>query len=249
MMTRQNELPTNPKALGLVPIWDLCNHSPGKHSTSVALNPNTGDVNVECLAMRNFDVNDHITIFYGMRPNSELLLFSGFVQPNNEFDTFVIPLPLSRADALHALKKRVLEKAKVAVFPKLRDNADPLAPKDADVEQWIMRVRANSDGSIGDDGLGVARIISMDKLSLASFLRSGDSLPAKGSTDEALALNVIVEAAKGVIQRYEKVSGDSVAADSIQETQIRLINELLVEEQNLLRRVISKHSLETNCLT
>ena len=242
VMTRQNELPTNPRALALVPVWDLCNHSPGKHTTSVAVNPETGGVSVECIAMKKFESGDDVTIFYGMRPNSELLLFSGFVQPNNEYDTYAIPLPLRRSDPLHPLKKRVLEKAKVAIYPKLRNDADPLAPNDSDVEEWIARVHANSDGSMSEDGRAVARIISMDKAALATFLRSGDILPPRGSTEEALALSVIVEAANGVLERYLKPTSDTLAVDAIQETQLRLINQLLTEERNLLQRVILRHS-------
>lgn len=241
VMTRQNELPTNPRALALVPVWDLCNHSPGKHTTSVALNPETGNVSVECSAMRKFDVNDEVTIFYGMRPNSELLLFSGFVQPNNEFDTYAIPLPLRRSDPLHPLKRRVLEKAKVAIYPKLRPDADPLARNEADVEEWIARVHANSDGSMSCNALAVARIISMDKATLVTFLRSGHALPPKGSTDENSALNVIIEAAKGVVERYMNLSSVDSAVDEIQKTQLHLIEQLLIEERDLLLRVIVRH--------
>lgn len=295
VMTRQNEIPTDPRSLALVPIWDLCNHAPGTHTTSVALSPETGDVFVECDAMCDFKTGDPITIFYGTRPNSELLLFSGFLQSNNMYNKITIPLALRRTDPLHNLKLRILEKAKVVVFPYsdvlMKDeitnsNSSQLKPSEADsmfafkkrltdkfypgavvpdrhmVSEWIVTVAANSDGELCDDGLALARVISMDKETLGSFLRSGSKLPMKSFENEEAekrALNFVVEATglvdvvyKSSFEKAQNTKSEHMVESSngarsdaqvyaVDTSQVQLITQLVSEEHQLLRKVIQVH--------
>lgn len=87
VMTRQNQLlaPRGaPPVLALVPVWDMCNHAPGRATTSVIVGED--GASVECGAMRDFEEGEAVSIFYGRRSNVELALFSGFVQEGNVHD-------------------------------------------------------------------------------------------------------------------------------------------------------------------
>ncbi len=277
VMTRQNEIPTDPRSLALVPVWDLCNHSPGTHTTSVAINPETDTVTVECDAMRSFNEGDPVTIFYGTRPNSEMLLFSGFLQKDNVYDKASIPLVLRKTDPLYSLKLRLLEKAKVVAMPQKDETndgddapvalklpeTDPLSafkrrildksrvappPEEEPADFWVIKVVARSDGSLADDGLALARVISMDKESLGAFLRTGNKLPTKPLADieaERRALDLVWEATKGEVEKYNDVTDEeSYETGKSCPVQMKLIEQLQTEEQELLQRILKVHREE-----
>ena len=64
-----------------------------------------------CLANRNINVNDQVTIFYGRRNNTDLLIHNGFVPDSkNSFDSFILKLGISPQDALYQKKCLVLKK-------------------------------------------------------------------------------------------------------------------------------------------
>lgn len=102
VMTRQNAVPSmkssGSPSLALVPVWDMCNHENGPHTTAVIVNKTTSAVEVECKAMRSFKKGEALTIFYGERSNVELLLFSGFILDHNDFDSVNITVCLDGAD-------------------------------------------------------------------------------------------------------------------------------------------------------
>ena len=92
-ITRQNEVPAAAAAdstLALIPLWDMCNHSNSKdtdtsfvaaalnEASSSSLEVSSGGA-LECRAMRDIAKDEQVYIFYGERPNSDLLLYSGFV--------------------------------------------------------------------------------------------------------------------------------------------------------------------------
>ncbi|GAB1597643.1 actin-histidine N-methyltransferase-like [Argonauta hians] len=107
VMTRQNQIPSsngNQMINALIPFWDMCNHCNGQLSTDFDLAENLG----KCYAMENFQKGDQVFIFYGRRPNSELLLHNGFVYMENSFDSYAIKLGVSKSDPLYALKSEVL---------------------------------------------------------------------------------------------------------------------------------------------
>jgi hypothetical protein len=78
--------------LALIPVWDLSNHkSSGAMSTGF-------DERVDSVvAMVDSDLTrgDEICMFYGHRPNYQLLLWQGFTVADNPFDSYPISLPLS----------------------------------------------------------------------------------------------------------------------------------------------------------
>jgi SET domain len=111
VMTRQNSLVSDGSGqsplLALVPVWDLCNHAQGRQTTSVLLDQASGLTQVECTAMRNFSSGDPITIFYGQRSNVDLLLYSGFVQPENPHDLVDVAIPFEGNDKRTRIQKTV----------------------------------------------------------------------------------------------------------------------------------------------
>lgn len=278
VMTRQNEIPTEPRSLALVPVWDMCNHSPGTNTTSVVINPETETVTVDCDAMRTFKEGDAITIFYGRRQNSELLLFSGFLQKDNIYDKVSIPLVLRKTDPLCSMKLRIMEKAKVVAMPQKDPSNEPdskpvplklpetdplsafkrrildksrviIPPETEPADMWLIKVIARSDGSLGDDGLALARVISMDKDTLLEFLHTRNKLPIKPLSDtnaENKALKLVWEASKTVADRYDSFVGeDEVPLPSTCcPKQMELIAQLLDEERALLQRVLTVHQGE-----
>lgn len=172
VMTRQNQFPSavpgQPSALALVPVWDMCNHAVGEHTTSVLLDPTTDEASVECAAMRTFEKGDAITIFYGNRPNVELLLYSGFVQADNEFDQVLVPIRFDAEDrrenvAKVVLARRELHAAGLEAISGVDDNgsmtlAGSVSGKDGgcvdEVLATVARVRATAldGGDTGGDG-------------------------------------------------------------------------------------------------
>mmetsp|Transcript_20985 Transcript_20985/g.85544 ORF Transcript_20985/g.85544 Transcript_20985/m.85544 type:complete len:115 (+) Transcript_20985:2957-3301(+) len=83
-MTRQNMVPTSTggESLALIPLWDMINHSQGEYTTQYDLARDQ----VEFFAMTDTPRDKQILMFYGPRPNSELLLHAGFVHGENLHD-------------------------------------------------------------------------------------------------------------------------------------------------------------------
>lgn len=75
-------------AFALIPLWDMINHANG-HVTS-RHDPTAQQT--ECVAMADFHAGEQIFMFYGERPNAELLLYSGFVMEYNPHDYMLIKL-------------------------------------------------------------------------------------------------------------------------------------------------------------
>jgi len=110
-MTRQNRVPSkllkNEMCLALVPAWDMMNHARGPATTSF----NEESRCVEFRAMKDLVQGEAIEMFYGPRPNSELLMYSGFVFETNEFDIVPVSLQISSLDPLKKIKNMLIVKA------------------------------------------------------------------------------------------------------------------------------------------
>lgn len=129
VLTRQNGVPSKQsqqQQLALIPVWDMCNHEEGKITTYYDLSKQES----ECFAMRNFKQGEQVSfgrvnllvvfihvfffcfpyfqffIYYGKRPNSELLLFSGFINPSNVNDSIKISLSLPKGESASISEKR-----------------------------------------------------------------------------------------------------------------------------------------------
>lgn len=102
--SRQNQVPQwGHNALSeyaLIPAWDMCNHDHGDLQTFWDVNSDS----TESHAMRAYKKGEQVYIFYGPRPNSDLLLHAGFVYENNRFDALAIRVRLA-PDAEHIKDK------------------------------------------------------------------------------------------------------------------------------------------------
>ena len=96
VLTRQNELPSvsspslsqTAAPVALIPFWDMCNHDTGEMTSFY----NVETDRLESSAIRDYCPGEQVFMFYGPRPNSQLLLFSGFVHPDNPYDHLTIQL-------------------------------------------------------------------------------------------------------------------------------------------------------------
>lgn len=114
VMTRQNQVPSKDgegMSLGLIPLWDMCNHTNGEMKTDFD-KEHDACVNY---ALRDFAVGDQIYMCYGRRSSADLLLYSGFVYPANIYDGMAIQLGLSSSDRLYAMKAQLCAVMKLGV--------------------------------------------------------------------------------------------------------------------------------------
>ncbi|XP_037073275.1 actin-histidine N-methyltransferase-like [Pollicipes pollicipes] len=184
-MTRMNNIPAledrGQGVPGLIPFWDLCNHANGRVSEQrsapaclqveaavarclrTTCRRKAGSV---CYASRDFEAGEQFFIFYGVRPNAEFLLHNGFVYRDNEHDAVAVRLGVSRGDALHQRRCRLLERLGVpasGVFYLHREGAPIDASllaflrvfnMDADaLDQWLLADNVSELGSDECPGL------------------------------------------------------------------------------------------------
>jgi hypothetical protein len=90
--------------LALVPLFDMFNHTEGENTTLFA-----GTEEMEIAANNDYKANQQLKIFYGPRPNLELLLYQGFVYDRNRYNYMeIIFYPLPQTDKLLQLKDELL---------------------------------------------------------------------------------------------------------------------------------------------
>jgi hypothetical protein len=123
VITRRNVVPIVANSAAeecLIPMWDMCNHRAGRITT--IFDPATNQV--VCDAQEATPAGEQVSIFYGARGVSHMLIFSGFVPPRSAAHDFVplwLRLPAPPKDLPHdspdrrdyELRKRLLESAKV----------------------------------------------------------------------------------------------------------------------------------------
>lgn len=108
VLTRQNEIPAEPSVspktneLVLIPLWDMSNHDVGEMTSFY----NFETQSLQCSALRDFQVGEQVFMFYGPRPNSQLLLYSGFVLPDNPHDSLAISLDPACLETLFTTEKQ-----------------------------------------------------------------------------------------------------------------------------------------------
>ncbi|OQR81812.1 histone-lysine N-methyltransferase setd3-like isoform X2 [Thraustotheca clavata] len=148
VLTRQNSIPLMgySNVMALIPGWDMCNHAPGIITTYFDNQLN----GIVCDAMHDFDEDEEITIFYGPRANSELLVYSGFCLDSNTFDRIVVELTFANDDPLQKIRSLLLNKRKKEMTITL---------------QWDGRLIREQDTEI-------LQILVLDKDGLAAALRS-----------------------------------------------------------------------------
>ena len=110
LMTRQNPVPpsngcTSP-VLALIPFLDMCNHKEGP----VSVDYNGEAKQCECYVAAHTKPGDELHIFYGPRPNTELVIYNGFFYEDNTHDYIKMKFHLSKTDTQYDIKKSLVAK-------------------------------------------------------------------------------------------------------------------------------------------
>jgi histone-lysine N-methyltransferase SETD3 len=119
-MTRQNQIPllsgkqqqlkephtteVEQNEPALIPLWDLCNHEEGRITTFFDMETKYTDF----FALTSFAKGEQIKMFYGERPNFQLLIYSGFVFHDNKHDAVKLTVELNKTDPLYQEKSKIL---------------------------------------------------------------------------------------------------------------------------------------------
>eukprot|EP00943_MAST-04B_sp_MAST-4B-sp1_P006158 g6158.t1 len=110
VVSRQNPLPSNngkDTALALIPIFEMLNHKPNSSLPSYLPEEKSAIIETAC----EYEKDDEVFMVYGRRPNRELLIYSGFVMTNNEFNNVIVRLKLS--DGLARIRMLVLKRENI----------------------------------------------------------------------------------------------------------------------------------------
>eukprot|EP00953_Heterococcus_sp_UTEX-ZZ885_P036236 18683-Heterococcus_DN1.PRE.3 len=227
-------------ALALIPVYDMCNHAEGLMTTAF-------DCDERCLvmtAMQDFAAGEEITMFYGKRPNRELLLYSGFVVPNSLHDS----LPLETAAALRAddplckIKLNLLQKVGVS----------------ASAELCI-----DSSGAPSAQLLSFVRIAVADKAEVGALLRGAAAAAATviserneaavrsklllSAQQQLLALELASSAAGNATAQHSSISnGNDSNSGSGSARHLQLAAQMRACEAQLLQRCIEQLRQQTD---
>ncbi|CAI5493555.1 unnamed protein product [Closterium sp. Naga37s-1] len=93
------------QVMALIPFIDMFNHEEGPITSTFGGGSNV----MEVTAKRNFKAGEQVYLSYGYRPNTIMLLYSGFIPSSNDRDRFRIPLELSPSDPLYNKKLALLK--------------------------------------------------------------------------------------------------------------------------------------------
>ena len=227
--TRQNNLAKSdnePMMLSLVPVYDMCNHEAGAYSTVYM--PSDMGHELICGAMRDFEEGEEFRIYYGSRPNSELLIYSGFVmKPGENSDDFVkFPQELPEDDPLFGIKKLILTKLGYRGTKPVFKIAGPNQAEGLDALTRFTRVRV----LVKDDASAVLKAIH-EADDTATIL----SKPVNARNEEAThryLINLFKELSKSKAEAFaalkstetKEISTASKLARSIFECEIALID-------------------------
>eukprot|EP00953_Heterococcus_sp_UTEX-ZZ885_P036240 18684-Heterococcus_DN1.PRE.2 len=220
-------------ALALIPVYDMCNHAEGPMTTAF-------DCDERCLvmtAMQDFAAGDEITMFYGKRPNRELLLYSGFVVPDPLHDS----LPLEAAAALRS--DDLLCKIKLSLLQE--------AGVSASAELCI-----DSSGAPTAQLLSFVRIAVADKAEVGALLRGGATAAATviserneaavrselllSAQQQLLALETASSAAGNETEQHSSISNDGSSSNSGSARHLQLAAQMRACEAQLLQRCIER---------
>ena len=146
---------------------------------------------LDCLALRNFAEGEQIYMAYGSRPNSELLLFQGFIDPENPHDCLDVFPRVPESDPLHAEKVAFLDQhvkayVVVASLQRLRTTAHTICV-------CVCRSSAHSlyifrNGTLSPDLASFLRVVVADATEWARIDRSKWPVSDEISTRNELAL-------------------------------------------------------------
>lgn len=161
-MTRQNQIPSpSGDILALIPLWDMINHCEGEYTTHYNMETDC----LEFFSMGTTHKDEQVYMFYGPRPNAELLVHSGFVYENNRRDKLEVSLNFERMDPLLKIRKIVLDNQKIKLVDSAGDGVSDTLVGSIDV-----------DGSPSEELIAGCRVMAMNKAEIGASLREGASL-------------------------------------------------------------------------
>jgi len=230
--SRQNPVPLGNKAvtLALIPLFDMFNHSSGQvrehrsfysfiiyicspsenNKTQITSFFDDKERALECLSMRDFKKGEQVYIFYGERPNSELLLFSGFVFPNNACDALKLRVSLIEDDEASRQKKQSLLDA-LGLKPK---KTTPNTEYELTYNQAMIGSTASSSSTL----MKFARVNALNKDELNTSLESfkkGDAAPLSANHDDR-SLQFVQKLLRQQLERYPSpISRDNNAVKQV----------------------------------
>lgn len=167
VLTRQNEVVVTgaeSSVMALIPGWDLCNH---EASTAIATFSDPLARVITCHAIRDFAAHEQVRMFYGKRSNEHLLLYSGFVDDANEYDSVQLELRLDeKHDPLVKIRRLLIAK-----------EADAVPMKD---DGNVVHYRIDLSGGIVLPAMTrTVQVASMKKANLSAALRNPDVVGTK----------------------------------------------------------------------
>eukprot|EP01102_Stenamoeba_stenopodia_P012704 TRINITY_DN403_c0_g3_i1.p1 TRINITY_DN403_c0_g3~~TRINITY_DN403_c0_g3_i1.p1 ORF type:complete len:560 (-),score=205.26 TRINITY_DN403_c0_g3_i1:110-1738(-) len=230
--SRQNPIPLNNKlvTLSLIPLFDMFNHSTGQITSYF----DDKERALECMSMRDYKKGDQIYIFYGERPNSELLLFSGFVYSNNQCDN--IKLRVSLNNSVSGSESEADKAKKVSFLEALS-----VKPKRTTPTTEYELLFSPSQINTTETGLmKFARVCSLNAEELRDASKTLESLKKGGvaplsANHEDRTLQYIQQLLRQQLQRYDERSTQRTAADS---NVVDSVSNLISSEQTMLKNGI-----------
>lgn len=174
VMSRQNRIPSaeaDGYSIALIPGWDMCNYRDGSMGTFY--NPEKDSS--ESFTMEPVEKGNQIFIFYGTRPNHELMLYQGFFYCGSTSDGFRLDLHLpgdEGSDPLYKMRKLFLSK------------------KGLSIRRQPLLVRIDQDGRIGNPStMYYLRVLVMTKDEAAFALKNPEkTFWSKENEKKALAI-------------------------------------------------------------
>lgn len=168
VITRQNSVPielgeNTRTRLGLVPLWDVCNHALDAPSTEFRQGDD-GQGFIELRANADMQTDDQVFMNYGDRSDADLVLHSGFcLGAQNPHDALQLAVALPHRDAdLKRLVARLLDNAQV---PRL-DARKPDSP-------WRGGLRRSKGTVVPNDSLRALALAAVaDKARAVHLMRA-----------------------------------------------------------------------------
>jgi hypothetical protein len=165
----ENRLFLGERDLGLIPVFDMCNHEAGSFASAF----DQTNLTLESHAMRAFTKGEQFTIYYGMRPNVQFVVYQGFcMKPGeNSSDVLEVSMSLLPDDPLVKIKAKLVEQlgisgndAKTHYFLTV-SQANPLSLKCMDFARVVVMKKDECATALRCAGAAAVSTVS-DRLGL-----------------------------------------------------------------------------------
>lgn len=151
--------------LGLIPVFDMCNHEAGTYASAF----DQTNLTIQSHAMRDFKKGEQFKIYYGLRPNVQFVVYQGFcmVPGENLNDVLEVSMGLLPADPLAKIKAKLVEQLGIAI-------------NDAKTHYFLTVSQANP---LSVKCMDFARVAVMNKDECAAALRCAGAAAVSNVSD------------------------------------------------------------------